>query len=107
MAVRETIDFIVERFPHLTREEAYMIASVAVDYHCNSSGERYKRDPRNDSQGDFCLALTAAFLSQLLTSVVVHAGRTFTAEVLQFNLSQPVARVIIGCEQMTLLEQAT
>jgi hypothetical protein len=60
-----------------------------------------------DSQGNFCLALTAAFLSQLLTSVVVHAGRTFTAEVLQFNLSQPVARVIIGCEQMTLLEQAT
>jgi len=33
MAVRETIDFIVERFPHLTREEAYMIASVAADYH--------------------------------------------------------------------------
>jgi acetamidase/formamidase len=33
MAVRETIDFITKRFPHLTREEAYMIASVAVDYH--------------------------------------------------------------------------
>jgi acetamidase/formamidase len=33
IAVRETIDFIVQRFPHLTREEAYMIASVAVDYH--------------------------------------------------------------------------
>ena len=31
--VRETIDFITKRFPHLTREEAYMIASVAVDYH--------------------------------------------------------------------------
>ena len=28
-----TIDFITKRFPHLTREEAYMIASVAVDYH--------------------------------------------------------------------------
>lgn len=33
LAVRETIDCIVGRFPHLTREEAYMIASVAVDYH--------------------------------------------------------------------------
>jgi acetamidase/formamidase len=33
IAVRETIDFITHRFPHLTREEAYMIASVAVDYH--------------------------------------------------------------------------
>lgn len=33
MAVRETIDFITKRFTHLTREEAYMIASVAVDYH--------------------------------------------------------------------------
>jgi acetamidase/formamidase len=33
IAVRETIDFITTRFPHLTREEAYMIASVAVDYH--------------------------------------------------------------------------
>ena len=33
IAVRETIDFIVEKFPRLTREEAYMIASVAVDYH--------------------------------------------------------------------------
>jgi acetamidase/formamidase len=33
IAVRETIDLIVEKFPKLTREEAYMIASVAVDYH--------------------------------------------------------------------------
>src|SRR5262245_23384405 len=33
MAVRETIDLITKRFPNLTREEAYMIASVAVDYH--------------------------------------------------------------------------
>jgi acetamidase/formamidase len=33
IAVRETIDFIVGRFPDLTREEAYMIASIAVDYH--------------------------------------------------------------------------
>lgn len=33
IAVRETIDFIVGKFPHLTRQEAYMIASVAVDYH--------------------------------------------------------------------------
>jgi acetamidase/formamidase len=33
IAVRETIDFITQRFPHLTRREAYMIASVAVDYH--------------------------------------------------------------------------
>ena len=33
IAVRETIEFITGRFPHLTRQEAYMIASVAVDYH--------------------------------------------------------------------------
>jgi acetamidase/formamidase len=33
IATRETIDFITKRFPHLTLEEAYMIASVAVDYH--------------------------------------------------------------------------
>jgi len=33
IAVRETINFITARFPKLTREEAYMIASVAVDYH--------------------------------------------------------------------------
>jgi acetamidase/formamidase len=33
MAVRETILFITQRFPELSREEAYMIASVAVDYH--------------------------------------------------------------------------
>jgi acetamidase/formamidase len=33
IAVRETITFITTRFPKLTREEAYMIASVAVDYH--------------------------------------------------------------------------
>lgn len=33
IAVRETIAFITGRFPNLTREEAYMIASVAVDYH--------------------------------------------------------------------------
>ncbi len=37
LAVRETIDFIVGRSPHLTREEAYMIASVAVDYHVTQS----------------------------------------------------------------------
>jgi acetamidase/formamidase len=33
IAVRETISFIMQRFPKLSREEAYMIASVAVDYH--------------------------------------------------------------------------
>jgi acetamidase/formamidase len=33
IAVRETIDFMTKRFPDLTREEAYMIASIAVDYH--------------------------------------------------------------------------
>ena len=33
IAVRETIDLITKGFPNLTREEAYMIASVAVDYH--------------------------------------------------------------------------
>jgi acetamidase/formamidase len=33
IAVRETLLFITQRFPKLSREEAYMIASVAVDYH--------------------------------------------------------------------------
>jgi acetamidase/formamidase len=33
IAVRETINFLTNRFPKLTREEAYMTASVAVDYH--------------------------------------------------------------------------
>ena len=33
------------------------------------------------------------------------AGRASPEELLQFNLSQPVARVIIGCEQMAPLEQ--
>ncbi len=33
IAVRETVDLITKRFTHLTRDEAYMIASVAVDYH--------------------------------------------------------------------------
>lgn len=32
MAVCEIILFITQRFPKLSREEAYMIASVAVDY---------------------------------------------------------------------------
>ena len=32
VGVRETIAFITGRFPKLSREEAYMIASVAVDY---------------------------------------------------------------------------
>jgi len=31
VAVRETILFLTQRFPMLSREEAYMIASVAVD----------------------------------------------------------------------------
>lgn len=33
IAVRETISFITRRFPKLTREDAYAIASTAVDYH--------------------------------------------------------------------------
>jgi acetamidase/formamidase len=33
IAVRETIDFITKRFPDLSREEASMIASIALDYH--------------------------------------------------------------------------
>src|SRR5262249_45037984 len=32
-AVREALPLITPRFPKLSREEAYMIASVAVDYH--------------------------------------------------------------------------
>jgi len=33
------------------------------------------------------------------------SGRAAAAELLRFNLSQPVASVIISCEQMALLEQ--
>jgi aryl-alcohol dehydrogenase-like predicted oxidoreductase len=33
------------------------------------------------------------------------AGRAAAAELLQFNLSQLVASVIIGCEQLSLLEE--
>ena len=33
IAVRETINFVTEKFPKLSRQEAYMIASIAVDYH--------------------------------------------------------------------------
>jgi acetamidase/formamidase len=33
IAVRETVAFLTERFPRLSRHEAYMIASIAVDYH--------------------------------------------------------------------------
>jgi aryl-alcohol dehydrogenase-like predicted oxidoreductase len=33
------------------------------------------------------------------------AGRATAAELLQFNLSQPVASVVIGCEQLAPLEQ--
>jgi hypothetical protein len=33
------------------------------------------------------------------------AGRASPAELLQFNLSQPVASVVIGCEQMARLEE--
>ena len=33
------------------------------------------------------------------------SGRASPAELLQFNLSQPVASVVIGCEQAALLEQ--
>jgi aryl-alcohol dehydrogenase-like predicted oxidoreductase len=37
--------------------------------------------------------------------VGTSAGRAAAAELLQFNLSQPVASVIIGCEQSSLLEE--
>lgn len=42
IAVRETIDFIVERFPHLDRNEAFMLASLAVDYHVTQNVNRTK-----------------------------------------------------------------
>jgi acetamidase/formamidase len=33
MAVRETVNFLTEKFPRLSRQKAYMIASIAVAYH--------------------------------------------------------------------------
>ena len=42
LAVRESIKFIVERFPHLTRQEAFMISSLAVDYHVTQNVDRTK-----------------------------------------------------------------
>jgi acetamidase/formamidase len=49
VAVRETIAFITGRFPKLSREEAYMIASIAVDYHVT---RRHPRHPRHDTEVD-------------------------------------------------------
>lgn len=40
LAARETIAFITQRFPRLTREEAYMIASTSVDYHITQAVNR-------------------------------------------------------------------
>ncbi len=40
LAARETIAFIIQRYPKLTREEAYMIASTAVDYHVTQVVDR-------------------------------------------------------------------
>ena len=40
LAARETVKFITERFPKITPEEAYMIASVAVDYHVTQAVDR-------------------------------------------------------------------
>jgi acetamidase/formamidase len=40
LAARETIAFITQRYPKLTREEAYMIASTAVDYHVTQVVDR-------------------------------------------------------------------
>jgi len=42
IAVRETIDFITGRFPHLSHNEAFMIASLAVDYHVSQNVDRTK-----------------------------------------------------------------
>ena len=58
IAVRETIDLITQRFPHLSRQEAYMIASVAVDYHVTQVVRRHQGDPWHDSQGDLQNAVT-------------------------------------------------
>ncbi len=40
LAARETIAFITQHYPKLTREEAYMIASTAVDYHVTQVVDR-------------------------------------------------------------------
>jgi acetamidase/formamidase len=58
IAVRETIDLITKRFPHLTREEAYMIASVAVDYHVTQAVDGTKGHSWNDSESDLSSAIT-------------------------------------------------
>jgi len=42
IAVRETIDYIVELFPRLSRHEAYMISSLAVDFHVTQNVDRTK-----------------------------------------------------------------
>ena len=42
IAVRETIDFLVGRFPRLTPSEAFMIASLAVDYHVSQNVDQTK-----------------------------------------------------------------
>jgi hypothetical protein len=57
MAVRETISFLTERFPKLSRQEAYMIASIAVDYHVTQLVDGTKGHPRNDPEGDLHCAV--------------------------------------------------
>ena len=55
MAVRETIAFITQRFPKLSREEAYMIASIAVDYHVTQVVDRtgpHQGHPGHDHESD-------------------------------------------------------
>ena len=42
IAVRETIDFLVGRFPHLSRNEAFMVASLNVDYHVSQNVDQTK-----------------------------------------------------------------
>jgi acetamidase/formamidase len=60
MAVRETILFITQRFPKLSREEAYMIASVAVDYHVTQVVDGTKGIHGMIPEGDFYFAVSKA-----------------------------------------------
>jgi acetamidase/formamidase len=39
-AARGTIDFITQRYPKISREEAYMISSIAVDFHVTQVVDR-------------------------------------------------------------------
>ena len=57
------------------------------------------------SGSSFIRGISVEYLRDRKAEVASGAGRAFPVELLQFNLSKPVASVIISCEQLPPLEQ--